>query len=220
MHRMKYKSMNTRLLQEGFSLVEVLVSVVILSLGVLGVVGMQASAIQANREVRVQADGLRFAEELAELMRGNKVTSVKLNATANPYLFTWSDADTELPGSAACGLPTSSSLSCANTALAQEGLAVAKRDIYEWTQRVKKALPGAKVVVCQDSSPYDSGGYPQWECSNSGGVLVLKLGWTKSNTLRGATGADATNTTALNAGAFDKALRPSVLFSVTPGSST
>ena len=197
-------------LQKGFSLLEVLVSIVILSFGVLGAVGLQATSLKANREVRAQADGLRFAEELAELMRGNKVTSVKLDATDNPYLVS------SISGLTAetCGLPGASTAACGS------GAAIARRDIYEWAQRVQAALPGAKAVVCQDSTPYDSSGLPQWTCSNSGGVLVLKLGWTKSNTLQGATGTDATSTTGANTGAFDLALRPSVIFSVTPGSST
>ena len=204
--------------QSGFSLVEVLVSVIVLSLGVLGLVGLQATSLQMNREVRNQADGLRLAEELAELMRGNKATSVKLDAAQNPYLINWKAADAALPGNLGCGLPTAASTTCANADMTAEGQSIALRDVYEWTQRVKQKLPGAKVLVCEDATPYDAKGLPQWDCSNTGGVLVLKLGWTKSNTLRGATGVDATDTVTANQGAFDKALRPAILFSVTPGS--
>ena len=39
----------------GFSLVEVLVAIVILSFGMLGMVGMQAFALQSNRDARLQS---------------------------------------------------------------------------------------------------------------------------------------------------------------------
>ena len=40
--------------QQGFSLVEVLVAIVVLSFGLLGMVGMQAFALQSNQEARLQ----------------------------------------------------------------------------------------------------------------------------------------------------------------------
>ena len=68
----------------GFTLVEVLVAIVILAFGMLGTVGMQAFAIQANRDARLQAQAVVFARELAEMMRGNKEIAVKTTAAANP----------------------------------------------------------------------------------------------------------------------------------------
>lgn len=193
---------------QGFSLLEVLVSIVVLSFGVLGAVGLQAASLQSNREAKLQAVATRFGEELAELMRSNK--SVAVLASSNPYLFTIKSGETD-PTNPACGYPGKSA--CA------DGDATAKRDVYEWWKRVDLAIPGARVAVCQDSTPYETAtGLPQWTCSNSGGTLAIKIGWTRSNTLRGATGTDATDTSAANTGAFDKALRPGVVFPITPGS--
>ena len=56
--------------QKGFSLIEILVSIVILSFGLLGIVGLQASSMKANREARLQSTGVKLAEEIAELIRG------------------------------------------------------------------------------------------------------------------------------------------------------
>ena len=57
--------------EQGFTLVEVLISIVILSFGMLGMVGLQAGALQANREAKLQSVGTGVARELAETMRGN-----------------------------------------------------------------------------------------------------------------------------------------------------
>src|SRR5665647_1026487 len=73
--------------QSGFSLLEVLIAIIILSIGMLGAVGMQATAIQSNKEARNQATATTFARELAEKMRGNHTVAIKTAAADNPYLF-------------------------------------------------------------------------------------------------------------------------------------
>lgn len=208
--------------QRGFSLIEILISIVVLCFGVLGMVGLQAASLQANREARLQSTAVRLAEEMAELMRGNKDTALK--TTNNPYLFDVNSSSSIT--AVTCGLPGDSS-DCTT------GDLVGQRDVYEWLIRTvtgtkdssgawltRPELPGARVVICQDSTPYDASGLPQWACSGTGGTLVLKMGWTRANTLRGATGTDASDTSSANTGAFDKALRPAVTFTVTPGSTS
>lgn len=209
--------------QSGFSLLEVLISIIVLSFGVLGAVGLQATSLQANREARLQASAARLGEEIAELMRGNKNIAIKTTSSAeNPYLVSIKSGDSD-PANPNCGYPGK------NACATNED--IAKRDVYDWWKRIDgikndpdndypATLPGARVVICEDSTPYDGSGLPQWACSNSGGLLVLKMGWTRANTLRGATGTDATDANTVNTGAFDKALRPSILFPINPGSST
>ncbi len=210
--------------QQGFSLLEVLISILVLSFGVLGMAGLQSTSLQVTREARLQASAVRLAEELAELMRSNKSLSTGLSS--NPYLVDLKSEDEPGPlTSPACGYPTSST-ACTTAA------DIANRDLYEWWERVRgqkdsvsdprvrMELPGARVVICQDSTPYDSNNLPQWACDNTGGTLVIKMGWIRTNTLRGATGTDASSTSSANTGAFDKALRPSVIFPVIAGSTT
>jgi type IV pilus assembly protein PilV len=48
----------------------------------------------------------------------------------------------------------------------------------DWLARVDSALPGARVRICLDQTPYDSAGLPQWACSGSGDVVAIKMGWT------------------------------------------
>ena len=65
--------MKTRLLsrqrQKGFSLVEVLVSVVILSVGILGVAGLQMLSLQQNRNSLFRADALLLGGDILDRMR-------------------------------------------------------------------------------------------------------------------------------------------------------
>ena len=71
----------------GFTLVEVLVSIVVLSFGMLGIVGVQAFALQSNREARLQSQAVNLARELAEMMRGNNQIGIQSAAADNPYLM-------------------------------------------------------------------------------------------------------------------------------------
>jgi type IV pilus assembly protein PilV len=197
--------------QYGFSLLEILISIVVLSFGVLGAVGLQASALQANREARMQSTGVRFADEIAELLQGNHSIAVLKNAAQNPYLINRSSGDTAT--APACGIP--------NTNACGSKTAIAQRDIDEWWARLndtaRSGLAGVRAVICFDSAPYDNAGLPRWDCDNAGSTLAIKIGWTRTNTLRSATGADATSTSQPNTGAFDHALRPGVVIPVTPG---
>ena len=170
----------------GFSLVEVLISIVILSFAMLGAAGLQVSSLQATREARLQSTGVRHGQELAELMRSNKNTAVILTAANNLYMY---DSTSDTLTSPGCGYPGLAACSTAGDLIAGvTSAAVAQRDMYEWTERVKKDLPGARIKVCQDSAPYDSSGLPRWACDGAGGTLVLKIGWIRHNTLRSATG--------------------------------
>lgn len=71
----------------GFTLIEVLVAILVLSLGVLGAAGMQVASLRANREARAQETGTRLATELAELIRANHTQARNAAAATNPYLM-------------------------------------------------------------------------------------------------------------------------------------
>jgi len=189
----------TKAAEAGFTLVEVLVSVVILAFGLLGMVGLQAASLQANRDARLQAIGIDLAKELAEMLRGNK-NQANLS-TANPYL---GDFTTPLTAAA-----PSYCLAVGNSC-ASEG-DIAKAELTDWLSRVDAQLPGAHVVICRDNSPYDANGLPQWDCNSSSETdsIVVKIGWTRTTTRKAVAASDS---------AFDQATRPSVILPVTAGS--
>lgn len=181
----------------GFSLLEVLISIIILSFGLLGMVGLQATALQSNREARLQSTAGSLAREMAEIMRGNRATSSL--PSSNPYL---NDFTTLTPITAGHCLDISSSTSCSTP------LDAANAELTEWLARVGAELPGARVNICIDSAPYDSNGVPQWTCTaGAGATTVIKIGWT-----RGSTNRTSTNTALL-----ERATVPSIVFPVTAG---
>ena len=169
--------------QSGFSLIEVLVAIIVLSVGMLGAVGMQSAALQANKESKNQAAAVTFARELGERMRGNHTVAMKTVASDNPYLF-----DTTLTGTSSVA---AFDVNCFTT-----GCSVLKDaaawDVADWQGRVLATLPTPRVAVCFDKDPYDSAGIARWACTNDGDLSVLKMSWTSSNTAGSLTFAATT----------------------------
>ena len=177
----------------GFTLVEVLVSIVILSFGVLGVVGLQAAALKSNREAKHQAVAVQLARELADMVRGNKeVGSVVSN---NPYVGTFSAnvSGTLVPPNEGYCLSVVSS--CTSTTANATAPAVARAQLTEWLAHVGSVLPTARVVTCFDANPYDDQtGLPKWDCDaspNPASPFVVKIGWTRSALDKSQTGVAA-----------------------------
>lgn len=194
----------------GFTLVEVLVAIVVFSFGLLGMVGLQAAAMQANREARMQNQATALARELAEMMRGNKEIAVKSAAADNPYLGAFTVGSLALATPSYCLAVSNAANGCTTTT------DIATAQMTDWLARVDAALPDARVSICFDGAPYDSNGMPQWTCNATGAdeIIFIKIGWTQGVTNRSLTGASAFQT------ASQSGARPNLVLPVTSGSST
>lgn len=189
--------------QQGFTLMEVLIAVLILSFGMLGLVGMQAFALQSNREAKLYSEATNLARELTEMMRGNNLVAIETEKAANPYLL---DIKTDTEPAEDCLTVGSSCTTTKDVAAAQ---------MTEWVSRLKDKLPGARATICFDSTPYDSNGLPQWDCTAdttaTDAVIFVKLGWTLRSTDSSADNASATIQ------ANSDASRPQIILPITGG---
>lgn len=160
--------------QIGFTLIEVLISVFVLALGVIGVAGMQLIALRTSQQSAIQSVAAQLATEMADRMRANP-EQMKLGDSDNPYLKvsynSTTDTDPVAPGKMCY------TEKCSSTELAAF-------DIYGWKNRVKTALPGGRAAICRDSTPWDNAiGALSWTC-NAGGSntsMVIKIGWQGKN---------------------------------------
>jgi type IV pilus assembly protein PilV len=163
--------------ESGFSIIEVLVAIIILSIGMLGAVGMQTTAMQSNKETRNQAAATTFARDLAERMRGNNAVAVRKSNSpgGNPYLF---DMTLTAPGDVS--IPSRNCFTDANGCPIKED--AASWDVFDWQSRVQQELPNPRVKVCFDKDPFDSTGTSRWACTDEGDIAVLKISWNRNNT--------------------------------------
>ncbi len=67
----------------GFTLVEVLVAVLVLSIGLLGIASLQATSLRNNNDASMQTQASYMASDMADRMRAN-AASANTYATAAP----------------------------------------------------------------------------------------------------------------------------------------
>lgn len=158
----------------GFSLIEVLISMLILAFGVLSMGGLQLAALKSSQMAGNMSLAATLAKDYSEMMRSNWSVSNVTSTVAgvNPYLFDTNAASTF----------TATAPDCIGAACTPANIATLH--VADWAQRVTSKnsagvlqspvqLAGARAVVCRDSpSNY------QWTCSNSNTAsFVIKVGW-------------------------------------------
>jgi type IV pilus assembly protein PilV len=163
--------------QHGITLIEVLVSMAVLSIGLLGAAGLMITSMRNVSEQGNNAMAMNFAREIAERMMSNSPQS--LLQVNNPYVF---DSRT--------GTWPTISVNC-NTNTCTEAQR-AQWDVAEIVDRIRNlsstgtaagsgraALPNVAVRICFDSVTAGGGTDPNsWDCNpNQNRVLVVKIGW-------------------------------------------
>jgi type IV pilus assembly protein PilV len=89
---------------DGFTLVEVLIALVVLSIGMLGIAALYVESLRANRTSLVRTQAVSLAADLADRIRANRTpadayTGTGKNTLATGELTNWNAAlAAQLPG--------------------------------------------------------------------------------------------------------------------------
>lgn len=138
----------------GFTLVEVMVSVLVLSMGLLGFASLQVYGMKNTHSAYLRTQATALAYEITDRMRANPSA-----ITAGTYNLASPTRKAECTQTSGCN-PTE----------------LAQNDIFEWGNTVSGNLPSGQGVVCLDSTPKD--GTPLGsQCDSSGTVYVIKIWW-------------------------------------------
>ncbi len=167
----------------GFTLVEVLVSLVVFAFGLLGAAGLQVVALKSSQQANNQAVASSAIREISDLMLSYPDSVFSTHVTSS----------TSLPSGATVSNPfyfqhTSLEIAALDTALASKCFKaecntagkpgeLGESAIRDWVLRLDARLPGVTVRICQDSSPIDDVGVYRWECDNKGKLTAIKLHW-------------------------------------------
>jgi type IV pilus assembly protein PilV len=140
----KYTSFNVTDAR-GFTLVEVLVALVVLSIGLLGMAKMVMVSSHSNDSAYLRSQATALAYQAMDSMRANL-----LAATANGYITTIGVMPAPAGNCAAY---------CDNTTLALS-------DVYGWKQHLKNALPsGTGSITTSATFPVIATVVVQWDDS-------------------------------------------------------
>ena len=73
------------ILLSGFTLLEVLITLIVLSVGLLGLAGLQTMSLRNNHDAYLRNQATIQANDLVERLRGSKVIKKKKKPTVEPY---------------------------------------------------------------------------------------------------------------------------------------
>lgn len=165
---------------DGHTLLEVLISLAVLSLGVLGVLALLLSTLRVAQHVNAESVALHLASDMADQLRAN-------GSAIAPVQFDYDAATSSV-------VPESSPANCYGLAGACSTAQLAALVLDEWRALIKTRLPGGRVRICRDTAPWQSGTNAlRWECnpgSMANAPLWIKLGWQDHPAL--ASGAGST----------------------------
>lgn len=119
----------------GFSMIEVLVTMLLISLALLGTSGMQAYALKMNQGGQFRTQAVLLASDLAERMEANRSAAV-----AGNYVYTCPSP------------PVATSTACGPTGAACVPSALATYDLLQWQATVASQLPQSTCSVVQSTT--------------------------------------------------------------------
>lgn len=133
--------------QGGFTLIEVMISVLVLLIGVLGIAGMQMLSLQTNQGAYFRSQAVYIGAEILDAMRANP-------GDLASYVITVDPLDTSnVPADPGCALAANG---CAPAALAALDLRHWARhfaDVFGSTD-YQPTLPGGRGQITQNGNEY------------------------------------------------------------------
>lgn len=155
-------SSNRGFSSKGFSLIEVLIAMVILSIGLLGLAGLQVAGMKNNHNAYQRSQANVMAYDIADRMRANMVA-----VAAGAYN----------DGTAAANPNCLTTTKCTPAEMAGH-------DLSEWNAALAAQLPEGEGVVClDDDADTDAGEAPSLgdpDCGTvvgGGNVYAVKIWW-------------------------------------------
>ena len=173
--------------QHGFTLVEALISVLIMSIGLLGVAALQTRSLGSTNVASKRSQAVLLAGDLADRMRANRLAS---DLTAANHYANIAAADN------AC---RAVHYNHTHVAAACTAVQLAADDLADWNAQIAALLPAGSGVVCRDSTPND-GVVGANACDGAGNAFAIKIYWSEKS--------DNRTTAAVQPLRFSLAVRP------------
>jgi len=154
------KHYSTPITQNGFTIIEMLIAVLVISIGLLGMAGLQTTGIQQSHNSYLKTQASMLAYDMADRMRSN------LQGVSAGHYNNIDSMDS----------PVNATPGCASSNNACSASDTASYDIYQWTHKnsegsIASLLPSGYGMVTEN-----------------GGIYTITVLWDEART--GATGKD------------------------------
>jgi type IV pilus assembly protein PilV len=141
----------------GFTLLEVLIAVLVFSLGLLGVAGLMVVSVRTNHSAYLRTQASFLAESMADRMRGNVGHAL--------------DYNDDYEGSSATGDPGCEAAACPSAD-------VVARDKEIWSRQLGEFLPNADASINCEGTQLGTGA--QIGTAPFSGLCTMIIRWTEA----------------------------------------
>lgn len=150
-----------RIKQSGFTMVEVLVALVVLTIGLLGIAALYLNSLQSGRTAIYRTQAVNLASDLADRIRANRTAQAA-------YGTLFADAEVEVAGCFTTG-------GCIDTDLASS-------DLSRWKGTLAQLLPNGQgqVVVALPVAAGEPANYVvtvQWAEVGEAAAVTFQIGF-------------------------------------------
>jgi len=160
--------MQMTLRRRGFTILEVLIALLVFSLGMLGMAGLLIVSVRTNHSAYLRTQASFLAQSMTDRMRANM-----------PRVWT---------GDYEVGYPTSDSDPCVGGAACSRAN-IATRDKSQWSTQLRDLLPNATAVIACDPT---AGVAISADDARNGapyaGLCRMEINWSEASIDRDATG--------------------------------
>ncbi|NDC10487.1 MAG: hypothetical protein EBZ75_14345 [Oxalobacteraceae bacterium] len=147
---------------QGFSLIEQLLSLLIVALAAVLLIRMSAANAIVSQHSARRMSAVRLGSELsAWVQRGGHLA---LGTPLDQALLQLRNGSASADLSAMCCPPNG----CDASTSAWQYLAL-------WQSHLSRSIPDARLMICLSETDALPG--PDWSCDSNGSMLVMKLGW-------------------------------------------
>lgn len=147
----------------GFTLIEILISVVVLAIGLLGMAALQMNGLRNNQSAYFRAQATQLAYDMADRMRTNIVEA----------------RDAASGGTYNNGASTANNCATGPCTTAQ----MTGYDFSQWNAELTAQLPSGTGWVCIDGTPNDGTSTSSPACDGAGTVYAIKVWWDDSRSV-------------------------------------
>jgi type IV pilus assembly protein PilV len=154
--------------QRGFTLIEVLVAIVVFSIGLIGLAGMMVVAVKTNHSAYLRTQAGHLAQAMADRIRSNLGQVNQYNGVYDPN--------------------TPPANPCAAPATACTPALLVTRDLSVWLNQVRALLPNPQAEINCNGATLGFG--PQIGAAPYNGQCTIWLRWDESALAEGATSPD------------------------------
>jgi type IV pilus assembly protein PilV len=148
------KSVHQTTSQRGFTLIEVMVALIVLSAGLLGVAKMQALALSSTNVASVRSIAAIEAASLAATMHENRAYWSSAAPASNPNSGTITIASTGLPAPPTINANSNLTAAVDCTSFCSSPDKVAAYDLQQWATAMNNVMPNYNATIkCNAFSP-------------------------------------------------------------------